>query len=681
MDFFSNIFSGDGFPSRWNCGEAWQAEPWWGWLHICCDVLIFAAYFAIPLTLIRFIRKRNDLPFLGLVYLFAGFIVACGLTHLMEALIFYWPAYRLSGLLKLATAAVSILTVVRIQGIMPQALALRSPAESSREVDAKTAELRELTEKLRLEVENSRRMNNELRDHREMLRLALRAGDTGFFNWNLQSGIVSFDPTETRITGLGKSGQIDPEEFLQCVEADDEERLRAAIESTINGQEDYDERFAFARPDGEQIWLEGTGCVIRDDDGTPLRFIGLNRDVTEQVMREQELDEQAREAEWHSEQKSRFLAQVSHEIRTPLTAMLGCVDAMLESVEAEKLRSDIRLLRTQGETLRILVNDFLDLAKIEQGKLKVEKQPVELAKLIGETRSLMEPLAQEKGLALQCKAVAPVPTTVVVDPYRLRQVLINLVGNAIKFTQEGNVAIEVEVVTDKDQRFLITKVSDTGPGIPQEKLGVLFEEYERVLQTDVGGSGLGLAISKRLTELMDGTIEVESELGLGSTFTVVTPLEDYECEWATLNLELRPSTVEGDANVKRPQFALKVLAAEDTRAIQHVLRRLLGKMVESSMIVQDGNEAVTAIRDAAQTNEPFDVILMDIQMPNMDGTTATSLLRDEGYDLPIIALTAGAMESERAACMAAGCTHFLSKPIDVESLREILQEIYESRAQ
>lgn len=680
MEFLLRIFSGEGFPPRWGCGDGWQHEPWWGWVHIVSDVLIFAAYFAIPLTIVRFVRKRKDLPFLGLVYLFASFIVACGLTHLMEALLFYWPAYRLSGLLKLATAAISIITVIRIQGVMPQALALRSPADSQLEVDAKTAELRELTEKLRVEIENSRRMNNDLKDHREMLRLAMRAGDTGFFNWNLQNGVVSFDPNESRITGLGQNGQIEPEEFMQCVNKRDVDRLRASIASTINGHEDYDERFAFTRPDGQEIWLEGTGCLIKDESGAPSRFIGLNRDVTEQVLREQQLDEQAREAEWHSEQKSRFLAQVSHEIRTPLTAMLGCVDVLLESVQTEKLQSDVRLLRTQGETLRILVNDFLDLAKIEQGKLKIERKPIELAKLLGETRSLMEPLAQEKGLTLNCTANVPVPQIIVVDPYRLRQVLINLVGNAIKFTQEGNVGIEVETQSDQKRLNLVTKVTDTGPGIPKEKLGVLFEEYERVLQHDVIGSGLGLAISKRLTELMDGNIRVESELGKGSTFTVITPLEDYDCEWSPLNLEVKASHIDGKI-LNQPKLPLKVLAAEDTRAIQHVLRRILEKTVASVTIVADGDEAVASVREAAEQQSPFDAILMDIQMPKMDGTEATALLRNEGHQLPIIALTAGAMKSERDACMAAGCTHFLTKPIDIESLRNILNQIHQSNSQ
>lgn len=694
LESLFEIFSGEGFPARWNCGTAWGDEPWWGWLHIFSDLAIFAAYFAIPFSLLQFVRRRSDLPMLGIAQLFALFIIACGVTHFAEAVIFYWPVYRLSGLLKLFTAVVSIVTVVRLQKAIPYALAMRSPEEAENEVREKTSELRKVTEQLQREVAKGKATNRQLREHREMLRLAMRAGDTGFFNWELESDKVVFDATEAQITGMGGAGAVNPEEFLSRIPDGHAEEVREAITKTLAGDLDYDARFPFIRPDGKEIWLEGSGCVIRDTDGTATHFIGLNRDITEQVEREHELDEQAREAEWRSEQKSRFVAHVSHEIRTPLTAMLGCVDALLaEKRRDENLVHSLRLLKTQGETLRLLANDVLDLAKIERGKLNLERQSTDLRNLIAETRSLMDPLAHEEGLEFRCTSRSKVPKQVQIDPYRLKQVLINLVSNAIKFTEEGSVTLTTYVEAtspsgktpqatrnpDKPTHYvLVNEVSDTGPGIPEAKMEALFEEYEQLMDNNkVAGAGLGLSISKRLAELMGGSIDVESEPGKGATFTVRIPVEATSTEMIPLDVVDLSESV-GEDNLSNATFRLKVLVAEDTRAIQHVLRRLLDKRVNEVVVVGDGLEAVEAVQQADQDGAPFDMVLMDIQMPVMDGTAATTQLRSEGFSLPIVALTAGAMKTEREACMAAGCTHFLPKPINIDDLLKIISEVDKS---
>ncbi|GAB5406842.1 MAG: hypothetical protein Aurels2KO_50730 [Aureliella sp.] len=679
LDSLFGLFSGEGFPARWYCGTAWSEEPWWGWIHIFSDLAIFAAYFAIPLSLLQFIRRRVDLPFLGIAGLFALFIVACGITHLTEAIIFYWPVYRLSGLFKLITAGISIATVVHIQKVIPYALTMRSPEEAEQEVREKTAELRKVTEQLKQEVEKGNATNRQLREHREMLRLAMRAGDTGFYNWDLQTNEVAFDATEARITGIGTDGKIQAEDFLRRIPEAHVASVRAAIEDTIDGDTDYEAQFPFTRPDGEQIWLEGNGCVIREPDGTATNFIGLNRDISEQVNREQELDEQAREAEWRSEQKSRFVAHVSHEIRTPLTAMLGCIDALLAERQDEELVRSLRLLKTQGETLRILANDVLDLAKIERGKIDLQRQSTDLRGIIAATRSLMEPLAQERGITFQCNARSQVPKQIRLDPYRLKQVLINLVSNAVKFTERGSVVLNTYVEEDAtsdggEQLILVNEISDTGPGIPNAKIDALFEEYEQLMDKNAVGTGLGLSISKRLSELMGGSIEVDSEVGRGSTFTVRIPIEAASPE----RIPLEPLAIEGDEKPEKrvdAHFPLKVLVAEDTRAIQHVLRRLLEKRVDELVVVGNGKEAVEAVRQAAGAGKPFNVVLMDIQMPVMDGTAATMELRGAGIDIPIVALTAGAMKKEREACMAAGCTQFLPKPINIDDLLSTLSEV------
>ncbi len=680
LDSLFDLFSGEGFPARWYCGVAWSEEPWWGWIHIFSDLAIFAAYFAIPLTLLQFVRRRGDLPLLSIAHLFALFIIACGITHLTEAVIFYWPLYRLSGVFKFLTALVSIATVVHLQKVVPYALAMRSPEEAEREVREKTAELRKVTEQLQQEVKKGEATNRQLREHREMLRLALRAGDTGFFNWDVQSGEVVLDATESRITGLETDGPISPDRFLAQIRSDHIQNVRDAINETLSGDADYEARFPFRRPDGDEIWLEASGCVMRDPDGTATNFIGLNRDVTDQINREQELDEQAREAEWRSEQKSRFVAHVSHEIRTPLTAMLGCVDALMAEKQDEQLSRSLRLLKTQGETLRILANDVLDLEKIERGKLDLERQSVDLRDLVSETRSLMEPLAEEQGIDFRFVSRSSVPRLIRLDPYRLKQVLINLISNAVKFTEQGSITLctYVERKQQKDgpdELVLVNEVTDTGRGIPDAKISALFEEYEQLMDKKAVGAGLGLTISKRLAELMGGSIEVQSTLGSGSTFTVRIPIEATAKELIPLDSANNKSLRQYQPDMQR-RFPLKVLVAEDTRAIQHVLKRLLEKRVDALTIVGNGAEAVDAVLEAEKCGVPFQLVLMDIQMPVMDGTTAATKLRSAGFQLPIVALTAGAMKKEQEACMAAGCTHFLPKPINIDDMVQTLAETY-----
>lgn len=291
----------------------------------------------------------------------------------------------------------------------------------------------------------------------------------------------------------------------------------------------------------------------------------------------------------------------------------------------------------------------------------------------------MEPLAQERGISFHCKSRSQVPKQIRLDPHRLKQVLINLISNAVKFTERGSVVlctyVEETVAGEGGQQLiLVNEISDTGPGIPRAKIDVLFEEYEQLMEKNAVGTGLGLSISKRLSELMGGSIEVDSDVGCGSTFTVRIPVEAASPE----RIPLEPLAIEGEeilATRSGAHFPLKVLVAEDTRAIQHVLRRLLEKRVDELVVVGDGREAVEAVQQAKRRGRPFNVVLMDIQMPVMDGTAATVELRGAGINIPIVALTAGAMKKEREACMAAGCTHFLPKPINIDDLLGTLGEV------
>jgi PAS domain S-box-containing protein len=673
-----DIINTDGFPPRWNCGSVWKSEPWWGWIHIASDSVIWLCYFAIPIILIAFTRRKKDIAFPRVVIIFALFILLCGATHLIDAMIFYWPAYRLAGLLKMATAAISFATVIALIKVTPKAMLLRGPVQAEREINERTLELRSVTEQLRVEVEDKKRALGELRDKQEMLKLALHDGDIGFFNWDLKSDEVIFEFAESKITGLGlTSGKCKPTDFFECIESNYRSQVEQSVQAAIRSQSQYDMRFPFLRPDGKRVWLTGRGRILLDDSGQPQKFIGLNQDVTEQVQREQSLDTIASSARSASQQKSRFIAQVSHEIRTPLAAMLGCLDSILQTVERGDLRETLSIVRSQGELLQVLVNDVIDLSKIEAGKLSYEPKPMEVANVFADICSLMNPLADEKGLVLRWLPESKLPTTIVCDRNRLKQVFVNLIGNAIKFTDRGTITIVPRVDWSESQNCdLKIEVRDTGSGIPKDKLDIVFEEFEQA-SDERSGAGLGLAICKRLVQMMGGGISVRSEVGIGSAFTVKIPLGTIKPD-QFVAIDSVVSQVDDNPPLERlieQKLKLRVLAAEDTRAIQFVLRRMIGAIVQDLTIVSNGKQAVEQVMEAERSDRPYDLVLMDIQMPEVDGIEATRQLRREGFTKPIIALTAGAIDSDRQACLVAGCTHFLAKPIDLRELKRLMQSI------
>ncbi len=655
----------------------WFQDSWWESIHLIADVAIWAGCLAIPLVLLHFVRRRRDFPFQGVLYLFAGLVLAFGLTHLLEASQSYWQASHPLAALKLGTALAAWATVAALFPLVPKMLALRSPEEAEREVARRTAELSEMASRLKREIAAREVVNRELRESREMLQMALAAGETGSFNWDLQTNEVVFDQAQTRLTGLGLTDNpIHPEEFFCRIADGYREDVRQAVQRSIDGDERYESRFPFTKPDETEVWLAGHGCVIRDSEGRPIRLIGLNQDVTELVQREAELDETAKEAVNASRHKSRFIAQVSHEIRTPLTAMLGCIDTLMPELPDGSTRQTLRTVRSQGEMLRILLNDVLDLSKIEAGKLTIHKEPTSVPAVLASVCSLMEPLAHEKGLELRRQPESALPSRFYGDPYRLRQILLNLVGNAIKFTRTGVVTIVSRASPHPGRRSgtLTIEVRDTGIGIDKGSLARIFREFEQV-EDEEAGTGLGLTICSRLVSMMGGELSARSEVGIGSAFTVTLPMEDVETCRLVAADEIVSAGVGAPINSHQLHYPLRILAAEDTPAIQFVLRRMVGKLVSKLQIVDNGREAVEAVMAAEPTQQPFDLVMMDIQMPEVSGIEATRQLRREGFKRPVIALTAGTMDEERRECMAAGCTHFLSKPIDVARLHELLASL------
>jgi signal transduction histidine kinase/CheY-like chemotaxis protein len=412
-------------------------------------------------------------------------------------------------------------------------------------------------------------------------------------------------------------------------------------------------------------------------------ILAFQRDMERRVQeRTAELNAARLEAERASQAKTQFLANMSHEIRTPMTAILGFTELILE--EAVSLPADAReqlgVIRRNGNHLLALLNDILDIARIEAGRLEVEQIPMSPGQLVSEVASSLRMRAKGKGLDLGVRFVTPIPDTVSCDPTRVRQVLMNLVGNAIKFTPSGRVDVDLSYAP-QDQ-VLKLEIRDTGIGIPEEKLPTLFRSFDQIdssMTRRFGGTGLGLAISKRLAKLLGGDCTAKSVEGVGSTFTFTchAPMA-HDAELVEMAGEAVGALKHGESEAEEEApLSARILLAEDGYDNQRLISRILRKAGADVVVAQNGRVAIQRMQ-----HEQFDLVLMDMAMPEMDGYEATQTLRHMGFSLPIIALTAHAMTSDRTRCLEAGCSDYLAKPVDrvqlLAAIRAQLQKAIEA---
>ena len=405
----------------------------------------------------------------------------------------------------------------------------------------------------------------------------------------------------------------------------------------------------------------------------------LEAEIAERRAREAELRTARSAAEGASQAKSAFLANMSHEIRTPMNGVLGFTNMLLETPLDPEQREHVQIIRQSGETLLTIINDILDFSKVEAGKLTVENRPFDLTALAEQVVSLLSPQAVEKGLLIELRIEPAVPAQYIGDGGRVRQVLLNLLGNAIKFTRQGRVFVELDLQCASQPGTpdaIRCRVSDTGIGIPRDKQSLLFREFS---QADVsttrqfGGTGLGLAISRRLIELMGGRMDFSSEPGVGSRFWFTLPIVEFK-ETQVETVEVATISPPPPTTAVPTRADVRVLVAEDNAVNQRLVKRMLEKMGYPVDIASDGYEAVSL----AMANR-YDIIIMDCSMPEMDGYQATAEIRrlhQEGAlrRIPIIALTANAMPEDRQRCLAAGMDDYLSKPIARDDLRAMLDK-------
>ncbi len=411
-------------------------------------------------------------------------------------------------------------------------------------------------------------------------------------------------------------------------------------------------------------------------------FVAVVRDISHQKQAEDALARAQEAADAANQARSQFLATLSHEIRGPMTAILGFSELLdAPNLAAHEMHQFLGLIRSNGEALLTLIDDILDLSRIESDRLDLVKTTCSLTQLTKDVLAVVEVRAAEKGLHLENISQHPLPEQLQTDPARLRQILVSLLVNAVKFTERGKVCLTCRCLQGTNQRpQLQFVVTDTGIGISPERINDLFQPFVQVdssASRPCGGTGLGLAISRRLARSLGGDLQVTSELGRGSTFTLTIdpgPLPDPGIPPAP---RTNPTAGERTVSVAAVTAAVtampgRVLFVEDNPSIQLVVRFLLQKSKLEVEIAPDGRQACEMVEQSRAEGRPYELILMDIQLPQMDGYEVTHWLRDRGWRGPIIALTANVMSGAREKCLAAGCDDYLAKPVSAAALRATL---------
>lgn len=533
----------------------------------------------------------------------------------------------------------------------------------------------------------ARRTNAEqvLKDTEERLKLAIEGSNDGIFDWHMRSGQIYFSAQYFKMLGHERpahTGTIaDINDFLH---PDDQNKYWEHLDLYLNGElSEYSSTFRMKGASGRWVWIHSRAKAVFDKNGHALRLVGANTDITYMKQYEERLKDERDTAEKANQAKTDFLAHMSHEIRTPLTAISGIAEIFHRNNYNfdEKQKKLLSTLSTSTATLKDLVNDILDFSKIEGGELTLEQKNFDLVQLFQQVISIMSVKAMEKNLNFTFDYDGLKNTTFYGDQIRLRQILINLVGNALKFTEKGNITVKAwnEIIEGKET--LQIAIIDTGIGIPESQLDAVFERFKQAdssVSRKFGGTGLGLPISKNLAMLMGGDISVQSTEGKGSRFTLALPAlrVSEDIEKPTDPLTHRKMNDQVRAAIKGSK---RVLVVEDYEGNIVVMSYILDDLQCEYDIAKNGLEALEMWK-----KHHYDVILMDVQMPVMDGFTATSEIRQTERQkhlprTPVIGMTAHALVGDKDKCIAAGMDDYLPKPIVEADLKGLILDYFEGR--
>ena len=550
-----------------------------------------------------------------------------------------------------------------------------------------------------IDVEEQKRAEVELQYRAAMQRYTASLAGLGYWVWDRPTFRVTYcSPELADIRGVDVDTYLDTmatfEQQLDYIHPDDREYYRTYAMEVAKSKRTYVVEYRILRPDGQTRYVREVGGPVFGENGELLKYVGALQDITERKQRELELEEArdrlerqaaevtalARElegardaAEAASRAKSRFLAVMSHELRTPMTGVIGMVDLMMGTVLSAEQRRYLDTLRSSADSLLVVLNDILDFSKIEAGQLVLEEIPINLPALVDDVRRLFAPAASQKSVELRAFTPACLLPEMLGDPTRLRQILMNLVGNAVKFTHRGHIEIRLaEAERQGGEWRLRFTVADTGIGIDPAVQPSLFESFTQADASTTrrfGGTGLGLAICKRLVSMMGGTIQVDSAPGQGSVFSFTVRMAPVAAPAA----EPAPPPKAAAGAVDAPG-KVRVLVAEDNQVNRLLISTMLERMGHSVSAVEDGARAVEAVRRGG-----YDIVLMDMQMPEMDGDTAAAVIRGMAPPLariPIVALTADALPEDRDRYLSARLfDEYLTKPVNWGRLNQVIGDL------
>ncbi|EGF24396.1 PAS domain-containing hybrid sensor histidine kinase/response regulator [Rhodopirellula baltica] len=517
----------------------------------------------------------------------------------------------------------------------------------------------------------------------ERLAVAADVAGLGILHVDLMSQSVTYSAEMKRILGWDDDSAVPSQSAgtPDFVHIDDRERYACHYETMLsaNFAKSRSIDYRIVRPDAKVRWVRlQTKTLIDEQTGKPDQLVGTMLDITRQRKFEMDLKAARDAAQFASQSKSKFLANMSHEIRTPMTAILGYAELLGEHDLPAEACDFLKTIRRNGDYLLDIIDEILDLSKIEADKLEMNHELFDLMRVVEDVRSIMDVRASEKDLQIRVCYDGKLPRRIQSDPKRLKQILINLVGNAIKFTRQGHVDLAVRYV-DGHLQFDIT---DSGIGMSDDQKAKLFQPFSQgdsSVSRDFGGTGLGLAISRRLAKMLGGEIYVQSQLRQGSTFTATIQIGSVNnVEFMEFNsgVDVQPTASSDSLATTQPiKLACRVLVVDDRRDIRFLSKRILTNAGASVDEAEDGKLGLDFVREQLAKDKPPDLILLDMQMPNMDGYETAEKLRTAGYTGPIIALTADAMQGNMTRCLEAGCNNFLSKPIDAVRLVQLVWEL------
>ncbi|MGA2139949.1 MAG: ATP-binding protein [Verrucomicrobiia bacterium] len=524
-----------------------------------------------------------------------------------------------------------------------------------------------------------KRIEQLLEESELRFRILTRATNEAVRDWNIDTDSVWWNHNVQTLFGYSEE-EIGPTNtwWGETVHPDDRNRVVTSLQALVRSGEDFwSGEYRFHRADGSYADVFDRGYILRDHEGRAVRMIGSIMDITK-LKREMELTRAHDAALESARLKSQFLANMSHEIRTPMNSIIGMTDILLHTPLTAEQREFLEIVRVSGESLLTVINDILDFSKIEAGKLHFEMLDFEPRTVVEEMVAMLLEQTHVKNLRLSATVAPDVPVAVRGDPGRLRQVLTNLVSNAVKFTPQGGIDVRITKESESDAHVVLRfEVADTGIGVPEEARACLFQPFSQVDASTTrkhGGTGLGLAICKQLVNLMAGQIGCDSVPHQGSTFwftarfekpSPAPPLHDVSLE--IIQKPVNPPASQLSEDVRR---RMRVLIAEDNAFNQKVVLRQVREMGFGADAVANGLEALKAL-----TIIPYDLVLMDCQMPEMDGYACAAEIRRlevGGRHMPIIAMTAHVMKTDRDKCLAAGMDDFLSKPVRVAHLESVL---------